>query len=86
MPLYREDFDEILEYIQICKLHGRSEKRLLFDSLEIVENYANNKEIVMTPNWSDRYDKKKLKRWREFTKNCKFDCWDCGVCGEMVGV
>lgn len=85
MPLWREDFDEILEYVQVLKLHGRSELGLLYDAMGIVRDYAAGGEHVGDPSriLKSAYDPKKLKRWRQFVKNCKFECWDCKMCDEL---
>lgn len=86
MPPWREDFEEILEYVQILKLHGRSEKNLLFYSMRIVQNYAEGKEHLTNPDFflQRDYDKEKLAKWRKHTKNCKFECWNCNVCEELA--
>jgi hypothetical protein len=86
MPAWREDFEKILEYVQILKLHGRSEKKLLFESLQIVRDYAGGGDYVVDIEWllKHQYDAKKLQHWREFTKNCKFECWNCKVCDDLA--
>ena len=87
MPMMREDFDEILEYVQVLKLHGRGEVGLFHESLDIIKRYASNNP-VMFKNLYETLDKKnipqeKLRAWRQFTKNCKFECWDCKVCEDL---
>jgi hypothetical protein len=86
MPLWREDFEEILEYVQLLKLHGRSELRLLFESMGIVRDYARGHPTIGDPTRirADRYDPHTLDVWRNHTKNCKFECWDCRVCDELA--
>jgi len=88
MPIFREDFDEILNYIQILKLHGRSTLSLFEESMEIVKRYADPSEDIIMYKLYDqvkqyKYDPERLKNWREFTKNCKFECWDCKKCDEL---
>ena len=85
MPLWREDFEEILEYVQILKLHGRSELALLYDSMRIVRDYAVGHPTIgdVARIHPDRYDAHVLDVWRAHTKNCKFECWDCRVCDEL---
>jgi len=85
MPPYREDFDEILEYMQVLKLHGRSEGFLLYNSMDIVKSYVRGDKFLKPLSKSDfsKYDENKLKTWRKFTKNCKFECWDCNMCNEL---
>ncbi|MFZ5968305.1 MAG: hypothetical protein ACOYVK_14170 [Bacillota bacterium] len=88
MAIYRKDFDEILEYVQVLKLHGRSIVELFYDSLDIVKQYADgNVEVVYKrkKEWIDRfmYDQDMLKRWEEYVKNCKFQCWNCILCEQL---
>jgi hypothetical protein len=95
MPMHRDDFDEILEYVQILKLHGRGEEQLFKESVDIIKRYANDDEIIINQTYQRlmdaHVDPDKLKSWRAFTKNCKFECWDCKICeetynsGELLG-
>ena len=88
MPPHREDFEEILEYVQVLKLHGRATFNSFEGSLEIIKRYANPNEKIIMPGLKKQfdmfnYDEKLLKVWRKTIKNCKFDCWDCSVCSEL---
>ena len=87
MPPLREDFDEILEYVQVLKLHGRTYLNVLQSSMEIVRRYASAQEYVM-PGLEKQfkmynYDPKMIKMWREKIKNCKYDCWECDMCERL---
>ncbi len=87
MPPLREDFEEILEYVQVLKLHGRSVLSVLYSSMEIIRRWADKSEYVL-PGMQKQiemynYDEKKLKQWRVFVKNCKFECWDCHMCQDL---
>jgi hypothetical protein len=88
MPLHREDFEEIIKYIQVLKLHGRSELNLLIESIEIVKRYANPKQKYILREQLQRfrkfnYDEAEISKWRAYTKNCKFECWCCSTCEEL---
>jgi hypothetical protein len=87
MPIFRKDVDELLEYIQIFKLHGRNDFGLMQQSMDIVKRYANSEEIVFKELYDfmmyHKYDQKKIRSWNEFTKNCKFECWSCHACEEL---
>jgi hypothetical protein len=87
MPMFREDFDEILEYMQVLKLHGRGEESLFKESIDIIKRYARGDEIVLKQMHDGvmraNCDPEKLKSWRVFTKNCKFECWDCHACEDV---
>ena len=88
MPPHREDFEEILEYMQVLKLHGRATLSSFESSLEIVKRYANPNEKFIMPGMQkqlemNNYDEQKLNTWRKIIKNCKFECWNCNVCSEL---
>jgi len=87
MPILREDVEELLQFVQIFKLHGRNDLGLMRQSMEIVERYVDNEKIVFKP-FDDYikhlgYDDAKFLKWNKFIKNCKFECWDCNVCEEL---
>jgi hypothetical protein len=46
IPIFKKDIDELLEYIQIFKLHGRNDFNLMKQSMDIVQRYADNKREV----------------------------------------
>lgn len=88
MPPHREDFEEILEFVQVLKLHGRATLSSFEGSLEIIKRFANPKEEFIMPGMKKQldmynYDEKLLNIWRKSIKNCKFECWDCSVCSEL---
>ena len=87
IPIRREDIDELLEYVQIFKLHGRNDFGLIRQSMDIVKRYADGEKIVFEALYryikSQKYDSKKFENWNKFIKNCKFECWDCHMCEEL---
>ena len=87
IPVEKKDIDELLEFVQIFKLHGRNDFELMKQSMDIIKRYAENETVVFQPFYdymqSLEYDKKKIEAWTKFTKNCKFECWDCNVCEEL---
>ena len=48
---------------------------------------AKEEEILFSDFDEYIYDKnlegKPIQAWREFIKNCKFDCWDCNKCDNL---
>tara|TARA_B110000503_G_scaffold37177_2_gene60832 strand:- start:1018 stop:2658 length:1641 start_codon:yes stop_codon:yes gene_type:complete len=87
IPPWREDWIELLEYVDIFKMHGRESLEQIFSTMNIIHRYSVNEEIL--------YDEfngylentnlkgKPINAWREFIKNCKFDCWDCNKCDKL---
>ena len=88
MPADREDFEELLEYVQVLKLHGRTSIHTMENSMSIIRRYADKTQKYVMPGMEKQlqmynYDKKVLKAWRAKIKNCKFDCWDCDMCEKL---
>ena len=86
---WREDWLELYDLgIDVFKMHGRENAGRLFETMEVVKNFAEGKEIVWD-NYQDylaemNIDGSPINIWREKIKNCKFDCWDCNYCDKVV--
>ncbi len=90
LPPWREDWDKFLENlgIDIFKMHGRESIGRLFETMSVIEKYANGYEIL----WEEfenyltntEIDFALIDVWRETIWSCKFDCWDCGLCDKIV--
>ena len=83
-PPWREEWDRLLQYIDVVKMHGRESVSRIFDTMEIIDNFRENKEILYK-DFSDyikttNFEEKRITAWRNKIRNCKFDCWDCNVC------
>jgi predicted O-methyltransferase YrrM len=93
IPPWKEDWDELLNYVQVFKMHGRESTIRMQETMDIVRRYANNEEFLYDSfDWYGPEGRKKLsfvddskpiKIWREKIKNCKFDCWDCNYCDQV---
>ena len=46
IPPWKEDWDEILQYIDVVKMHGRESKNRMWNALLVAKNYANNEKIL----------------------------------------
>ena len=90
IPPWKEDCDELLQYIDIFKMHGRESISQLWSSMNIIHNYSENKEILY--NEFNEYlnetnlNGNAIQAWRKTIKNCKFDCWDCNKCEELYNL
>jgi len=84
IPPWREDWVELLDYVDVFKMHGRESIDQFFNTLSIVQRYARNDEILFDTfdtyledtNLKDR----PIDAWRKKIRNCKFDCWECNFC------
>jgi hypothetical protein len=89
-PPWKADWDEFLDDlgIDVIKMHGRESTVRLRETMEIIENFANGKDIlfqhfndfIKDTNMVD----KPIDIWRKKIKTCKFDCWDCGYCDKIM--
>jgi len=84
---WKEDWDELLQYIDVFKMHGRESIDQMSSTMDIIAKYKNNEEILFDDfngyiN-SKHLEGKPIKAWRQFIKNCKFDCWDCNKCDKL---
>lgn len=86
-PPWREDWVELLQYVDVIKMHGRESSRRLYDTMDIVKRFANNEEILFDT-FNDyikqtNLENKPIDGWRKIIKNCKFNCWDCNYCDNV---
>lgn len=90
LPPWREDWVEFIDElgIDVFKMHGREHIPRLFETMQIIKNFAEGKEL-MWDTFDDYIDDMKLEgtpinNWRKKIKTCKFDCWDCNYCEKVV--
>lgn len=89
LPPWKEDWQEFLDDlgIDVFKMHGREAPSRLFETMKIIENWNDNKEILIDdflPYIKDtNLEEKPIDIWREKIKNCKFDCWECQYCDKI---
>ena len=89
LPPWKEDWEEFLDLgIDVFKMHGRENMMRLKESMDIVERWAREDELLF-PEFDEYMDDLHVKDapinlWREKIKTCKFDCWDCNYCESVV--
>ena len=88
-PPWREDWEEFLSLgIDVFKMHGREDINRLWETFDIIEKFADKEEILFST--FDQYINEKdlqqrpIDAWRKKIKTCKFDCWDCHYCENVV--
>ena len=87
-PPWKEEWDRLLKYVDVIKMHGRESVNRLFETMNIISRYKQGKEILF-PEYEEHiklnnFAQKRIDVWRETIKTCKFDCWDCNVCDKIV--
>lgn len=89
LPPWKVDWEEFIDIgIDVFKLHGRESMMRLKESMDIIERWDNNEEL-MFPLFNEYIDNVSLQErpidiWREKIKTCKFDCWKCNYCESVV--
>jgi len=87
IPPWKKDWDDLLEYVDIFKMHGRESLVVFEGTMKIIENFVAGKDILIDT-FKDYIEDtslegKPIDAWRQFIKNCKFDCWDCNKCDKL---
>ena len=89
LPPWKKDWEEMFDLgIDVFKMHGRESVMRLKESMDIIERWANDEELLF-PELNTYIQDKSLKErpidiWREKIKTCKFDCWDCNYCEAVI--
>ena len=79
IPAWKEDWDEFLSIgVDIFKMHGRENVKKIYETMEIVRNYAENREKLYDVNLGISVADEA--KWRKIIKTCKFECWSCNFC------
>ena len=85
---WKDDWNEILQYIDVFKMHGRESIEQLKSSMKIIENYKNNNEILYEEfqDYKEEFhiEDSPINVWRKAIKNCKFNCWKCNICDNVA--
>ena len=87
IPPWREDWVELLDYVDVFKMHGRESITQIYHTMDIIKRYSNNEEFLFNE-FADYLSETNLQErpidaWRKIIKNCKFDCWDCNFCDKV---
>ena len=89
LPPWREDWEEFLDLgIDVFKMHGRENAMKLMESMQMIEAWASENELV-TGEFKEYMEDlavpdSPIALWREKIKTCGFDCWDCNYCENVV--
>jgi len=89
LPPYREDVERLLKHVDIIKMHGREGFSLLNDTIKFVESYINGDEELYDISVRNQIAELEvrpqvLEAWRNKIRDCKFECWDCNLCENLV--
>lgn len=87
LPPWREDWVEMLQYVDVFKMHGRESVTQLYNTMSVIKKYANNEELLFD-DFKEYIEQtnlieKPIDGWRKIIKTCKFNCWDCNYCDKV---
>jgi len=89
LPPWKSDWEEMFELgIDVFKMHGRENAMRLKESMDIIERWNSEKELLF-PEFNSYIEdtsiaERPIDVWRNKIKTCKFDCWDCNYCDTVV--
>jgi hypothetical protein len=88
-PPFRDEWDRLLGYIDVVKMHGRESVSRLFETMKIIEKFANSGDEILYTDYEifirdNKFAQKRIDVWKTTIRNCKFDCWDCNICDKIV--
>jgi hypothetical protein len=84
----KSEVDRMLKYVDVIKMHGRGNVGMWYNSVEFITNYVKGNELLI-PSGEHMFNKTmvtedRYKKFISFTKNCKFQCWDCDFCEKIL--
>ena len=87
---WRDDWVEFIEEcgIDVFKMHGRESVPRLWETVDLITKFAVGEDILFDD--FNPYielgdlENKPINAWRQKIKNCKFDCWKCHYCEDVV--
>ena len=94
LPPFRDDLEEICAYFDIIKLVGRRAIQSLTDSIEAIAAIRDNdrpfalqpSEVIDFLAGHDGRYASVLAKWRKKLKTCRYQCWQCEMCSELIGL
>lgn len=94
LPAFKEDLDEICQYFDVIKLVGRRAFMSVVDNLQKIESFITSEEpfsfdvpeIIKTLHQNPENYGKLLSSWRKRIRNCRFQCWNCDICSDIVAL
>lgn len=91
LPYFREDLEAMCGLFDVIKLAGRRSFHSLGDCLTRIERFGSGdgplvqgvpesfERLVRDQNMAPFVD-----RWREAVRGCRFQCWRCSICSELL--
>ena len=92
LPLYRADLEQVCELFDVVKLAGRGSFHSLGDCLQAAEVIGDESRDELSPGVPEVFRAMVgrpelqlwLERWRRTVRTCRFQCWRCDMCSEIM--
>lgn len=96
-PPFRDDFNEVTRHIDVIRLGDPLTGAFLAADLDLIREIVQNGAPILLgvlpagvreafrlhPNLPDTA-MSALENWRDVTRNCNYQCWDCDACKELA--
>ena len=91
LGVFKEDIDELCGYFDIVKIGGRKSFLSIFEELRYVSDIIDDDDDIVPLGTHRALIEQSMKnpravdKWRKVIKNCRFQCWQCSACSELIG-
>ncbi|BAW19399.1 hypothetical protein [Ralstonia phage RP31] len=85
IPSFYSTLDNLSNYVDVFKMHGRESKHTFYQTLKIVRQFV-RREMIDDPYRQALSVLPELDRkiWLKTIRTCRFNCWKCTVCEDTV--
>jgi len=92
LPPFRDDLEETCAYFDVIKLAGRRAFQSLADCIASVETLVDGDgpfafdppDLIQYAFSHAEQHGGALARWRQMVRECRYQCWDCTACSDLV--
>jgi hypothetical protein len=88
---FKEDIEELCSYFDIIKIGGRRAFSIVYDELQFISDMTNDDIHIIALSSHKaiinlfRKKNKAVQAWRKAIKSCRYQCWNCNICSNVVG-
>jgi hypothetical protein len=85
IPSFYSHLNHLSNYIDVFKMHGRESRSTFYETMEIVRQFK-RREFIQDPyrKTLSKVNEKDKNIWLKLIRNCKFNCWKCTACEDLV--
>ena len=85
IPSFYSHLEYISNYVDVFKMHGRESKVRFYETMSLVQQFKRRK-FIKDPYRSvlSQVSEADQKHWLKVIQTCKFNCWKCDACEQVV--